>query len=217
MHQTAKGKQWYYGMKAHRGADSQTKVIHSVTATAANVADPTVLPSLLHGRETWVYGGQAYRGRTAMIRQCAPRAQDFTHRRFRHGGQVDEVERGKNRTNAKVRAKADHAIGVITRIFGFTKVRDRGLAKNTHRLLVTCALTNLFLVRRRLLPTGGEAVERVDSTGEPVTGSPDWRRLPDPSGIQDSRVTADGDAASEMDIIQRFLRWKSPVSLSPRF
>lgn len=64
---------------------------------------------------------------------------------------MDEVAREKNRTKATVRAKVEHAIGVITRIFGFVKVRYRGLAKNTHRLLVTCALANLFLVRRRLL------------------------------------------------------------------
>jgi IS5 family transposase len=68
---------------------------------------------------------------------------------------VDAVERETNRTKATVRAKVEHAIGIIKRLFGFTKVRYRGLAKNTHRLLVTCALANLFLVRRRLLPTGG--------------------------------------------------------------
>ena len=155
MHQTAKGKQWYFGMKAHLGVDTRTKLIHSATATAANVAGSTVLPALLHGDETRVYGDQAYRGQTAVIRHHAPRAQDFTNRRYRHHGQVDEVERAKNRTKAKVRAKVEHAIGVIKRVFGFAKVRYRGLYKNTHRLLVTCALTNLFLVRRRLLPTGG--------------------------------------------------------------
>lgn len=155
MHQTAKGKQWYFGMKAHVGVDSRTKLIHSVTATAANVADATVLPKLLHGDETRVYGDQAYRGQTAVIRDCAPRAQDFTNRRYRHRGQVDEVERGKNRTKATVRAKVEHAIGVIKRIFGFTKARYRGLAKNTHRLLVTCALANVFLVRHRLLRSSG--------------------------------------------------------------
>lgn len=155
MHQTAKGKQWYFGMKAHVGVDTRTKLIHSATATAANVADSTVLPALLHGDETRVYGDQAYRGQTTVIRHHAPRAQDFTNRRCRHNGHVDEVEREKNRTKAKVRAKVEHAIGVIKRVFGFAKVRYRGLSKNTHRLLVTCALTNLFLARRRLLPIGG--------------------------------------------------------------
>jgi IS5 family transposase len=119
------------------------------------VADATVLPKLLHGDEARVYGDQAYRGQTAVIRQHAPRAQDFTNRRYRHSGQVDEVEREKNRTKAKVRAKVEHALGVIKRVFGFAKVRYRGLFKNTHRLLVTCALANVFLVRNRLLRSAG--------------------------------------------------------------
>jgi IS5 family transposase len=155
MHQTAKGNQWYFGMKAHIGVDSKSKLIHSATATAANVADSTVLPTLLHGQETRVYGDQAYRGQTAVIRHIAPQAQDFTNRRVRYQGIVDRVEWAKNRAKSRVRAKVEHVIGVIKRIFGFTKVRYRGLSKNTHRLLVTCALTNLYLVRRRLQPTGG--------------------------------------------------------------
>ena len=72
MHQTRKGNQWYFGMKAHIGVDSRTKLIHSVAATAANVADATVLPDLLHGDETRVWGDQAYRGQRAAIRAHAP-------------------------------------------------------------------------------------------------------------------------------------------------
>ncbi len=72
-------------------------------------------------------------------------------RRYRHRGVVDEVERAKNRTKSKVRAKVEHPIGVIKRVFGFAKVRYRGLNKNLHRLLVTAALANLYTVRRQLL------------------------------------------------------------------
>jgi transposase, IS5 family len=72
MHQTKKGKQWYFGMKAHVGVDSKTKIIHTAVATAANVADSTVLADLLHGEETRVWGDQAYRGQTEVIRECAP-------------------------------------------------------------------------------------------------------------------------------------------------
>ena len=151
MHQTKKGNQWYFGMKAHFGVDSRTKLIHAVVATPANVADSTVLPELLHGQETRVWGDQAYRGQHAVIREHAPRARDFTNRRYRHRGVVDEVERAKNRTKSKVRARVEHAIGVIKRVFGLAKVRYRGLKKNLHRLLVTCALANLFMVRRQLL------------------------------------------------------------------
>jgi IS5 family transposase len=151
MHQTKKGNQWYFGMKAHLGVDSRTKLIHAAVATPANVADSTVLPDLLHGNETRVWGDQAYRGQRAVIRQHAPKAQDFVNRRYRHRGIVDEVERAKNRTKSKVRARVEHSIGVIKRVFGFAKVRYRGLNKNAHRLLVTCALANLFIARRHLL------------------------------------------------------------------
>jgi transposase, IS5 family len=87
----------------------------------------------------------------AGIRQHAPKARDFTSRRCRHRGVVDEVERAKNRIKSKVRAKVEHPIGVIKRVFGFAKVRYRGLKKNAHRLLVTCMLANLFMARRHLL------------------------------------------------------------------
>jgi len=151
MHQTKKGNQWYFGMKAHIGVDSQSKIIHAVVATAANVHDSVCLPDLLHGNETRVWGDAAYQGQTDTLRQHAPKAQDFTHRRCRYKDIVDKVERAKNKTKSSVRARVEHSIGVIKRIFGFVKVRYRGLAKNAHRLLVTCALANLYLVRRQLL------------------------------------------------------------------
>jgi transposase, IS5 family len=153
MHQTKKGNQWYFGMKAHIGVDSRSKVIHAVVATAANVADGTVLPDLLHGNETRVWGDQAYRGQHEVIRAHAPKARDLTNRRYRHGGVVNEAEKARNRIKSKVRARVEHCFGVIKRVFGFSKVRYRGLDKNAHRLFVTCALTNLFLTRHRLLRT----------------------------------------------------------------
>jgi len=155
MHQTRKGNQWYFGMKAHIGIDSKTKIIHAVVATAANVADSAVLPDLLHGEETRLWGDQAYRGQTEVIRRHAPKAKDFTNRRYRHRGVVDETERAKNRTKSKVRAKVEHAFGVIKRVFGFVKVRYRGLEKNAQRLFVTCALANLFIARHHLLRRQG--------------------------------------------------------------
>jgi IS5 family transposase len=155
MHQTKKGQQWYFGMKAHLGVDSKRKTIHSVVATAANVHDATVLPELLHGDETRVWGDQAYQGQSEVIHEHAPAARDFTNRRTRHRGVVDEEERSKNRTKSKVRAKVEHTIGVIKRVFGFTKVRYRGLEKNAQRLFVTCALANLFIVRGHLLRCQG--------------------------------------------------------------
>jgi IS5 family transposase len=151
MHQTRKGQQWYFGMKLHIGVDSKLKLIHSLLTTAANVHDGTVLGNLLHGNETHVYGDQAYRGRKAAIREHAPHAKDFTNQRYRYRGVIDEVERSKNRTKSSVRAKVEHPFHVIKRVFGFAKVRYRGMAKNRERLWVTCGLTNMFMLRRRLL------------------------------------------------------------------
>lgn len=151
MHQTAKGKQWYFGMKAHIGVDSKERIIHTVHASAANIADSMALPHLLHGKETRVWGDQAYRGHTEAIRKRARRALDFTNQAYRRNGKIDEVQRAKNRTKSKVRSRVEHAFWVIKGIFNFTKVRYRGLAKNRHRLQVTCALANVYLVRRRLL------------------------------------------------------------------
>jgi transposase, IS5 family len=151
MHQTRKGNQWYFGMKAHIGADSQTKLIHSVVATPANVHDSQVLIDLLHGEETRVWGDAAYTGQRDIIRERAPKARDFTQQKATRHRPLTEYQRTTNRTKSSVRAKLEHIIGVIKRVFGFAKVRYRGLAKNAHRLFVTCALANLFMVRRHLL------------------------------------------------------------------
>jgi IS5 family transposase len=152
MHQTAKGKQWYFGMRAPVGVDSKTKLIHTILASAANIPDTMALPHLLHGREMRVYGDQRYQGQTDVIREVAPNARDFTNRKYRFpSGRVDEIVKAKNRTKSKVRAKVEHVIGVIKRVFGFQKTRYRGLAKNLHRLEVMAALTNVFMQRRRLL------------------------------------------------------------------
>lgn len=151
MHQTKKGNEWRFGMKAHVGVDSKTKLIHAVAATPANVHDGAMIGDLLHGNETRVWGDRAYQGKSEAIREHAPHAQDFTNRRCRWKGVVDEAEKAKNTTKSKVRAKVEHAIGVIKRIFGFAKVRYRGIAKNADRLFVACALANLYLARRRLL------------------------------------------------------------------
>ncbi len=151
MRQTKKGNQWYFGMKAHLGVDSQTKLIHSVAATAANVHDSQVLPELLHGQETRVWGDAAYSGQRHVIRHHAPEAKNFVQTKAHRHRPLSEAERARNRTKSKVRAKVEHVFLVIKRIFGWSTVRYRGLAKNTNWLLVMCGLTNLYLARRRLL------------------------------------------------------------------
>jgi IS5 family transposase len=123
MHQTRKGNQWYFGMKAHVGE-----------------------------RKVWGDGG--YQGQGEAIRQAAPHAQDMTSRRTRYKDYVDELQRAKNRVKARVRAKVEHPIRIVKRIFGFEKTRHRGLSKNHQRLCVNFALANLYLHRRRLAPLG---------------------------------------------------------------
>ena len=154
MHQTRKGKQWYFGLKAHIGVDSKQGHVHSVCTSAASVADKHMLPDLLHGEERKVWGDGAYQGQGEAIRQAAPRAQDMTSRRVRYKDFVDELQRAKNRVKARVRAKVEHPFRILKRVFGFEKVRYRGLRKNHQRLCASFALVNLYLHRQRLAVAG---------------------------------------------------------------
>jgi IS5 family transposase len=150
MHQTRKGKQWYFGLKAHIGVDSKQGHVHSVCTSAASVADKHMLPDLLHGEERKVWGDGAYQGQGEAIRQAAPQAQDMTSRRVHYKNFVDELQKAKNRVKARVRAKVEHPFRLLKRIFGFEKVRYRGLKKNHQRLCACFALVNLYLHRKRL-------------------------------------------------------------------
>ena len=153
MHQTRKGQQWYFGMKLHIGVDSQTGLAHSATVTAANVHDKHALPHLLHGREQRVYGDNAYASQKDLIRSKAPLAQDFTNERVRRrkDESADEGKRAKNRNKSKIRARVEHVFAVVKRLWGFTKVRYRGLAKNAGRAFTVLALANIYLSRHRLM------------------------------------------------------------------
>jgi transposase, IS5 family len=154
MHQTRKGNQWYFGMKAHIGVDSREGVVHSVCTSAASVADVHLLPDLLHGAERKVWGDAGYQGQSEAIREAAPHAQDMTCRRTKFKNYVDQVARRKNTTKSRVRAKVEHPFRILKRIFGFDKVRYRGLAKNHNRLCACFALVNLYLHRKRLVQLG---------------------------------------------------------------
>ncbi len=154
MHQTRKGNQWYFGMKAHIGVDSKEGVVHSLCSTAASVADKHMLPDLLHGDERKVWGDGAYQGQAEAIHKAAPKAQDMTSRRTKYKQIVDQLQRIKNRTKAKVRAKVEHPFRILKRVFGFVKVRFRGLKKNHDHLCAAFALVNLYQHRKRLVPLG---------------------------------------------------------------
>jgi IS5 family transposase len=160
MHQTKKGNQWHFGMKAHIGADADSGLVHTVRGTAANVNDVVEANRLLHGAETDAFGDAGYQGA-----HKRPDARDDVrwHVAMRPGQRraldradpiaalVDQAERIK----ARIRAKVEHPFRVIKRQFGFTKVRYRGLKKNTAQLTTLFALSNLWMARGKLLAAQG--------------------------------------------------------------
>jgi IS5 family transposase len=157
MHQTKKGNQWHFGMKAHIGVDAESGLVHSVVGTAANVNDVTQADKLLHGQETDVLGDAGYQGVDkrnpelavnwhVAMRPGKRKALDLSSELARD---IDRVEQIK----ASIRAKVEHPFRVIKQQFGYAKVRYRGLAKNTARLTMLFALSNLWMARRQLLGT----------------------------------------------------------------
>jgi len=154
MHQTKKGNQWYFGLKAHIGVDAKHGHVHSLATTAANVSDVHMLPDLLHGEERKVWGDAGYQGQRKAIQEAAPKAQDMTCRRTKFKDRVDELQKKKNRSKSSVRAKVEHPFRILKRVFGFDKVRYRGIAKNHHRLCANFALVNLYMHRKRLAVLG---------------------------------------------------------------
>ncbi len=154
MHQTRKGNQWYFGAKAHIGVDSKEVIVHSVCTCAASVSDVHMLPDLLHGEERKVWGDAGYQGQREVIHAAAPHAQDMTSRRAQYKSGVNEDVRRRNRTKARVRSRVEWPFRILKRVFGFTKVRYRGLKKNHEWLLAAFALVNLYQHRKRLAPLG---------------------------------------------------------------
>jgi IS5 family transposase len=124
--------------------------VHSVCSTAASVSDIHMLPELLHGGEKKVWGDAGYQGQTEAIHEAAPAAQDLTSRRVKTKAGVDEEQKRKNRTKARVRAKVEWPFRILKRVFGHTKVRYRGLKKNHEWLCAGFALVNLYQNRKRL-------------------------------------------------------------------
>jgi IS5 family transposase len=138
-------------MKLHIGMDSQSGLAHSAVVTPANMHDKHPLPDLLHGQEERVYGDSAYASQKKLIRSKAPKAKDFTNERTRKNGEFDEIKRGKNRNKSKIRARVEHVFAVVKRLWGFTKVRYRGLAKNACRAFTALALANIYWSRKQLM------------------------------------------------------------------
>jgi len=159
MKQTKKGNNWYFGMKAHIGVDAASGLVHTVIGTAANVNDLNVAGQLLHGEEHAAFGDAGYQGvhkrheavgptwHVAMRPGLRRKLNPFIEQNF----VAERVEKMK----ASIRAKVEHPFRVLKRQFGFTKVRYRGLAKNTAQIVTLCTLSNLWMVRRQLLEAHG--------------------------------------------------------------
>jgi IS5 family transposase len=156
MHQTKKGNQWHFGMKAHIGVDAESGLTHTVIGTAAHVSDVTQAGALLHGDETDAFADAGYQGvekreenlavpvtwHVAMkrgVRKALPKNP--------WGEKMEGIEQAK----ASIRAKVEHPFHVVKNLFRHRKTRYRGLAKNTAQLLTLFGLANLVLARRRLL------------------------------------------------------------------
>ena len=153
MKQTRKGRNWHFGMKLHIGADKRG-IVHTVRATAASVADITQLPDLLHGQEREVFGDQAYWKEDDREFLEAWGMRYRINRRPTSKRPLSARWRMINRARSRTRARGEHAFRIVKQLWGFAKVRYRGLAKNLARAQTMFALANLYQVRRQLLPAG---------------------------------------------------------------
>jgi IS5 family transposase len=159
MHSSKKGNQWYFGMKAHIGVDADSGLVHTVRATAGHVSDIAEANSLLHGRERVAFGDAGYQGvekrpdATADVTwhvAMRPGKRKALNKQNEADAMIDQAEKLK----AGIRAKVEHPFRVVKRQFGFVKVRYRGLKKNTAQLFTLFALSNLWMVRSKLMGIG---------------------------------------------------------------
>jgi IS5 family transposase len=159
MHSTKKGNQWHFGMKAHIGVDWFTGLVHTVKSTAANAADVTHTADLLHGEETRVFGDAGYTGAEKRVGDVGREIDwHIAEKRGRVKALKDdgykEAVQELEPLRARIRAKVEHPFRVIKRQFGYMKVRYRGLAKNGAQVETLFALSNLWMVRRKLAIAG---------------------------------------------------------------
>jgi IS5 family transposase len=158
MHQTKKGNQWHFGMKAHIAVDAELGLVHTVTATAANEADVEQVTDLLHGKEDEVWADSGYRGAQARVKRdvqwhIAGRPSDMAKL---PEGRAKARVRKQEHQKASIRAKVEHPYRVIKRQFGLAKVRFKGLAKNTAHVITLSALSNLWIARKKLMAMMGQ-------------------------------------------------------------
>ena len=158
MRQTKKGKNWYFGMKAHIGVDADSGLVHTVATTPANVNDLTMAGALLHGQETAAHGDAGYQGVHKRPEAAGPEwhvaMRPGRRRQLNPFIEPQLLAAQAEKLKARIRAKVEHPFRVLKRQFGFTKVRYRGLAKNTAQIVTLFALGNLWMARRKLMGTG---------------------------------------------------------------
>jgi IS5 family transposase len=159
MHQTQKGNQWHFGMKAHIAVDAESGLVHTVTTTAANESDVGQIADLLHGKEEQVWADSGYRGASKRVQRdelqwnIAGRPSDIA--KMPEGRAKTRIQKEEH-SKASIRAKVEHPFRVIKRQFGLTKVRFKGLAKNTAHVVTLFALSNLWMARKKLMAMMGE-------------------------------------------------------------
>jgi IS5 family transposase len=153
MHQTKKGKQWYFGMKVHIGADTDSGVVHTVQGTPANVADVNMLGELLHGGEESLHGDSAYHSKALKAQAEASGLQFNVNQRASRNRPLTKAQRARNRRLSRVRASVEHPFLVVKHLWGHAKVRYRGIKKNLAQMYTLFALANVFRVRRQLMST----------------------------------------------------------------
>lgn len=153
MHQTRKGKQWYFGMKVHTGVDTESGLVHTVVGTAANVADINVLGELLHGNEESLHGDSAYHSKELKVQAEASGLAFNVNQRGTKSKPLTKAQRVRNRCLSRVRATVEHPFLVVKRLWGHAKARYRGIKKNLAQMYTLFALANVFRVRRQLMIT----------------------------------------------------------------
>lgn len=155
MHQTKKGNQWHFGMKAHIGVDAESGLVHTVVATAANVNDVTQAGALLHGQETVAFGDAGYRGVDKREEAQGPRwhvaMQPGKRRQLDPQRKWARLLEKAEKLKASIRAKVEHPFHVIKNLFRHKKTRYKGLAKNEAQLFSLFGLANLVIAKRSLL------------------------------------------------------------------
>lgn len=166
MHQTKKGNQWYFGMKAHIGVDTDSGLVHTVVTTAANEADVNIADELLHGKESTVHADAGYTGADKLY----PKKGRSWHiaikrgklKKMADGAQKDQLEKAEH-DKASVRARVEHSFHTLKCVFGYTKARFKGLVKNTSQIVMLFALGNLHRARKKLIEINTQSKSKKQS------------------------------------------------------